>query len=115
MPVTAVRTAVPAGRVRPSGPKVSVQSVHTYAFIIVVLRPSRVARVDSQALALNQAPADDLAGRRPRDRLDELVAAHPLEGRHPFGHIRHDLVGDHFPIRGLLFPYDKEGLGHLAG
>src|SRR5215217_6063283 len=38
MPVTAVRTAVPAGRARPSGPKVCVQTAHWYAFLRSVLR-----------------------------------------------------------------------------
>jgi hypothetical protein len=45
----------------------------------------RVPGVRGRALALNQPPADDLAGRRPRDRLDELIAAHPLVGRHLLG------------------------------
>src|SRR6266508_4033119 len=33
MPVTAVRTAVSPGRIRPSGPKLCVQSAHWYAFL----------------------------------------------------------------------------------
>jgi hypothetical protein len=39
MPVTAVRTAVCAGRVRPSGSKLCVQSAHRYAFSNGVLTP----------------------------------------------------------------------------
>jgi len=39
MPVTAVRTAVSAGRVRPSGPKLCVQSTHWYAFSQMRLQP----------------------------------------------------------------------------
>jgi hypothetical protein len=39
MPVTAVRTGVFAGRVRPSVPKLCVQSAHRYAFSYGVLTP----------------------------------------------------------------------------
>jgi hypothetical protein len=40
MPVTAVRTAVPAGRVRPSVPKLCVQSAHWYAFFQAIFQPA---------------------------------------------------------------------------
>jgi hypothetical protein len=43
MPVTAVRTALSAGRARPSVPKVCVQSAHWYAFMNDDLTPVFIA------------------------------------------------------------------------
>ena len=61
------------------------------------------------ALPLDEHPAQDLAGGRLRDRVDELQPADLLVGRDPLGDEGHQLLG-----RGLALEHD-ERLRHLAG
>src|SRR4029453_14562092 len=83
MPVTAVRTAIPAGHARPAGLKVCARSAHWYAFNrrgVATLWPTDLTRRWHPGPAPVALTAQDLAGESSTSAVTVKVAKRSASG-----------------------------------